>query len=177
MKQNQPSFATGLRWYVVKTKPRKEERARCYLDQHGIRTFLPWMETPHFSQGEAIKKLKPLFPNYLFAQFDLTHNYPLVKWGKGVNKILGFGKYPTPIADEVLSILKNRTDENNIVRESCDLKKNDPVRITSGLFKDLLGIFDSWVSDSDRVKVLLSLIGYQPRIELHCSQVEKVSVH
>ena len=45
MKQNQASFPTGLRWYVVRTNPRKEERAKFYLDQHGIRTFLPWLET------------------------------------------------------------------------------------------------------------------------------------
>ena len=170
----QESLPTGLHWYVLKTKPKKEERAKCYLDQHQIKTFLPWMETPHFTQGESTKKLKPLFPNYLFAQFDLMQNYSLVKWGKGVNKILGFGKYPTPIADEILTILKNRTDENNVFKESYEFNKNDYVRITSGLFKDLLGIFDSWVSDSDRVKVLLNLIGYQPRVELHCSQLEKV---
>ena len=170
----QESLPTGLHWYVLKTKPKKEERARCYLDQHQIKTFLPWMGTPHFTQGESTTKLKPLFPSYLFAQFDLMENYSLVKWGKGVNEILGFGKYPTPIADEILTILKNRTDENNVFKESYEFNKNDYVRITSGLFKDLFGIFDSWVSDSDRVKVLLNLIGYQPRVELHCSQIELI---
>lgn len=167
------SIPTGLRWYVVKTKPRNEERAHNYLEQHGINTFLPRMETSSSNLGNGTKKVKPLFPNYLFAQFDLMQNYPLVKWGKGVNQILGFGKYPTPIADEVLSIIKSRTNEHNIVKKAYNLNKDDYVRITSGLFKDLLGIFDCWVSDSERVKVLLNLIGYQPRVELHYSQVEK----
>lgn len=167
------SFQTGLHWYVVRTKPRNEERAQSYLGQHGIETFLPWMETFKFNTGKSIKKFKPLFPNYLFAQFDLQQNYPLVKWGKGVNEILGFGKYPTPIADEVLSIIKSRTDEKNIVKKAYNLNKNDRIRITSGPLKDLLGIFDRWVSDSGRVRILLNLIGYQPRVELHYSQVEK----
>jgi len=168
------SFQTGLRWFVVRTKPRNEERAQSYLLQHGINTFLPWMETSQSNAGKAIKTLKPLFPSYLFAQFDLMQNYPLVKWGKGVNKILGFGKYPTPIADEVLSIIKSRTDEKNIVKKAYNLNKDDRIRITSGPLKDLLGIFDRWVSDSGRVRILLNLIGYQPRVELHYSHLEKV---
>ena len=168
-------FTPGLFWYVVRTKPKNEERSRSYLEQNGLNTFLPWMETSQFNSGKAIKMLKPLFPGYLFVRFDLMQNYPLVKWGKGVNKILGFGKYPTPIADEVVSIIKSRTDEKNIVKRAYDLSKNDQIRITSGPLKDLLGIFERWVTDSGRVKILLNLIGYQPQVELHYSQVEKVS--
>jgi len=171
------SFPTGLRWYVVKTKPKNEERTHNYLEHHGIKTFLPLMETFKSNTDNGIKKVKPLFPNYLFAQFDLMENYPLVKWGKGVNKILGFGKYPTPIADEVLSIIKSRADANGIVKKAYNLNKNEPVRITSGPLKDLLGIFERWLSDSGRVRILLNLIGYQPRVELHYSQVERVYIN
>ena len=174
MNQNHEPLPTGLRWYVLKTKPRNEERAHNYLEQNGINTFLPLMETSSFNAGNGAKKVKPLFPSYLFAQFDLMQNYPLVKWGKGVNKILGFGKYPTPIADEVLSIIQSRTDESNIVKKAYHLNENDCIRIVSGPLKDLLGLFEHWVADSGRVRVLLNLIGYQPKVELHYSQVEKV---
>lgn len=167
------SFPTGLRWYVLKTKPKNEERAQSYLEHRGINTFLPWMAAPQLRMGKGLKNTKPLFPSYLFAQFDLQYNYPLVKWGKGVNEILGFGRYPTPILDEVLSIIKSKTDEKNIVKKAYNLNKNDPIRITSGPLKDLLGIFDRWVSDSGRVRILLNLIGYQPRVELHYSHLEK----
>ena len=169
------SFQTGLRWYVIRTKPKSEARARSYLEQLGIDTFLPWLETYQSNAGKPAKVCNPLFPNYLFVQFDLMQNYPLVKWGKGVNKILGYGKFPTPIADEVVSAIKSRTDEKNIIKQASKLNKNDPIRIMSGPFKDLLGIFDRWVSDSERVRVLLNLIGYQPNVELHYSQLEKVS--
>ena len=168
------SFPTGLRWYALKTKPRSEKRAYNYLERHGIKTFLPWMETSQFNAGNGSKKVKPLFPGYLFTQFDIQQNYSLVKWGKGVNKILGFGKYPTPLADEVIAIIKDRTDENNIVKKAYNLIENEQIRITSGPLKDLLGIFDRWISDSGRVRILLNLIGYQPKVELHYSQVEKI---
>ena len=175
MKNHCELFPSGLYWYVVRTKPRNEERTLSYLEQNGINTFLPWMETSQFNSGKEIQTLKPLFPGYLFAQFDLMQNYPLVRWGRGVNKVLGFGKYPTPISDEVVSIIKSRTDDdNNIVKRAYNINKDDQIRITSGPLKDLMGIFERWVSDSGRVKVLLNLIGYQPQVELHYSQVEKI---
>lgn len=164
----------GINWYVIRTKPKSEKRAEHYLSLNGINTFLPWMETPRFVSERGANTLKPLFPGYLFAQFDLMVSYPLVKWGKGVNTILGFGKYPTPVADEVISIIKTRTDEHNIVKRAYNLKKNDPIRITAGPLKDLLGIFERWVSDTGRVRILLNLIGYQPSVQLHYSQVEKI---
>ncbi len=166
-------FPTGLRWYVLKTKPRNEERAQSYLEQHGIETFLPLMETSQSNEGNGSKKVKPLFPSYLFAEFDVEQNYPLVKWGKGINKILGFGKYPTPLSNEALSIIKNRVDVKGVVKKAYNLNKNDHIRITSGPLKDLLGIFDRWISDSGRVRILLNLIGYQPKVELHYSQLER----
>ena len=165
------TFPTGLHWYVIRTKPHNEEVAQSYLNNHGITTFLPWMES---LKNISDKIVKPLFPGYLFAQFDLKESYPLVKWGKGVNRILGYGRYPTSLDDTVISIIKSRTDEKNIVRKAYHLNKNDTIRIRSGPLKDLLGIFDRWLSDSGRVRVLLNLIGYQPKLELHYSQVERV---
>jgi transcriptional antiterminator RfaH len=165
------NFPSGLRWYVIRTKPRSEELAQSYLSYHGITTFLPWMQT---LTGRSGKDLNPLFPGYLFARFDVQEHYPLVKWGKGVNTILGYGRYPTPLTDDVISIIKSRTDDKNIVKIAYQLSRNDCVRIRSGPLKDLLGIFDRWVSDSGRVRVLLNLIGYQPKVELHYSQLEKL---
>ena len=83
----------GTRWYVLRTKPKSEERADNYLHQHGIETFLPWIETPRYISGTQNKLLTPLFPGYLFARFDLMESYTLVRWGKGVNTILGFGDH------------------------------------------------------------------------------------
>lgn len=162
-------------WYVIQTKPKKEGEAGSYLSTKGVEIFSPLIETFATRNGRMIKGLKPLFPSYIFAKFDLEQNYPLVRWARGVKKVLGFGEYPTPVSEEVVEIIKRRTDSNNIVRRTYHFEPNDLIRIKSGPLKELLGIFDRWVSDSDRVRVLLSLIGYQPAVELHYSMVEKVA--
>jgi transcription antitermination factor NusG len=102
-------------------------------------------------------------------------NFPLVRWGKGVKCVLGFGSYPVPIAEEVITVIRERTDEGNIVKMRHDFKPDEVVRVKTGPLKDLLGIFERWVSENDRVKILLNLIGYQPSIELHYSMIEKVA--
>lgn len=162
-------------WYVIQTKPKKEEEATNYLSTKGIEIFSPFMESFGYRNGRIGKELKPLFPGYIFGKFDLEVNYPLVRWGKGVKCVLGFGGYPVPLAEEVIRILKERTDEKNIVKVSRDFKPNEVVRIKAGPLKDLMGIFDRWVSDTERVRILLSLIGYQPEVEIHYSMLEKVA--
>ena len=162
-------------WYVIQTKPKKEEEAETYLSTRGVEMFNPLMETFALRNGGMNKELKPLFPNYIFGKFDLDLNYPLVRWAKGVKKVLGLGEYPTPISEEVVEIIKERADMHGIVRLKCHFQANDLIRIKTGPLKDLLGIFERWVSDSERVRILLNLMGYQPVVEMHYSMIEKVA--
>ncbi len=162
-------------WYVIQTKPKREEEAESYLSTRGVEMFCPLIETFGLRNGGMRKELKPLFPGYLFGKFDLERNYPLVRWARGVKKVLGFGGYPTPISEEVLRIIKERTDSRGIVKVNHHFEPNDVVRIKTGPLKDLLGVFERWVSDGERVRILLRLMGYQPVVEVHCSLIEKVA--
>jgi transcriptional antiterminator RfaH len=162
-------------WYVIQTKPKKEEEAKSYLSTKGVEVFNPLLETFLLRNGRMNRELKPLFPNYMFGKFDLDQNYPLVRWAKGVKKVLGFGEYPTPIPEEVVEIIKERTDTHGIVRLKCHFQANDLIRIKTGPLKDLLGIFERWISDSERVRILLNMVGYQPVVEMHYSMIEKVA--
>ena len=162
-------------WYVIQTKPKKEGETTSYLSTKGVEVFNPLMETFSPRNRKMEKVLKSLFPSYVFVKFDLEQNYNLVRWARGVKKVLGFGGYPSPVSDEVIGMIKQRTDGNGIIRKTCHFDSNDVIRVKSGPFKELLGTFDRWVSDSERVRILLNLIGYQPTIELHYSLLEKVA--
>ena len=166
---------TMKHWYVIQTKPKREEEVDFYLSSKGLEMFFPLMETFILKHGGTNRELKPLFPSYVFGRFELEENYPLVKWARGVKKILGFGGYPTSVADEVVKLIKDRTDENKVLRKVRDFKPNEVIRVTCGPLKDLLGVFERWTSDGERVRVLLNLIGYQPAVELHYSMLEKVA--
>jgi transcriptional antiterminator RfaH len=161
-------------WYVIYTKQGKEGNVKIYLTMKGLEIFNPLMKT--FSSGpRSPVELKSLFPNYIFGRFDLYESYPLVRWAHGVRKVLGFGGYPAPVSEEAIEIIKNKVDEKGVARIRRRFEANDSVRIRSGSLKDLIGIFEGYVSDSDRVRILLNLIGYQPAVELHDSMIETVA--
>jgi transcription elongation factor/antiterminator RfaH len=164
-----------MNWYVIQTKPKKEEDAKSYLTMNGLEVFNPLMETFTQRNGAMGKELRSLFPNYIFGKFDIDQNYALVRWGRGVKKILGFGEYPAPVSDDVIEIIRNRVDSSGVVRKTVHFNPDDWIRIKSGPLKDLVGIFDRWVSENDRVRVLLNLIGYHPEVEIHYSMIEKVA--
>jgi len=162
-------------WYVIQTKPKKEEEAKSYLSTKGVEVFSPLIEAFLLKNGRMNRELKPFFPGYIFGKSDLDQDYPLVRWAKGVKKVLGFGEYPTPISEEAVEIIRERTDTHGIVRLKYHFQANDVIRIKTGPLKDLLGIFERWMSDDERVRILLNLMGYQPVVEIHYSMIEKVA--
>lgn len=161
-------------WYVVQTKPRNEGRAQFHLEREGIETLNPLMETYSSRGGKSTPTLKPLFPNYIFARFTLERDYPKVKWARGVNKVVGRGREPMPISDVVVSQIRSRIDDDCVVKRAYDLNPRDTVKIKEGPLRDFVGVFDRWMSKEGRIRVLLSLIGYQTSVQLHYSQVEKI---
>jgi transcriptional antiterminator RfaH len=165
----------ALRWYVVQSKPREEERALHYLQEKGFQTYLPRMEVVKVRKFKNVKSKQPLFRGYLFCRFKkedeiLAH----VRWTKGVKKLLPESVSPMFVDDEIVQAIHSLEQEDGVIRKQ-PLQKNDQVRIARGPMKDVLGVFDHWSSDSGRVKVLLNFINYQAAVELHHSLVEKVA--
>jgi transcription elongation factor/antiterminator RfaH len=162
-------------WYVIHTKPGDENRVRTNLHNQEIETFLPLLETYQYCNGRIIPKIKPLFPNYLFAKLDLELHYYKVKWTRGVNKILGSRNEPIPISEKVIQMIKERSGKDNLVKLEDELKDGDMVQINSGPFKSLRGVFQKMMSSKGRVRILLSLIGVDVSVQISRWQIKKVA--
>jgi transcription elongation factor/antiterminator RfaH len=164
-------------WYIVQTKPRKEKEAATYLSTMAphLQIFNPLMEDFCTLQGKIEKVLQPLFPGYFFVAFDLEQDFTLVRWSRGIKKILGFGGHPASVSEAVIKMIMQRAGRDGIVRRSACFEPNDRIRIKSGPLKEFSGIFERWLPDRERVRILLNLIGYQPAIEIHFSMLEKVA--
>lgn len=163
----------GLKWYVVQSKPREEERAHHFLVQKSLQTYLPRMEVITIRGGRSVMKEKPLFPGYLFCRFDPEESLAHVRWTKGVAKILPESVSPMPISEDIIAAMLDLEQKDGIIRKK-QLENNDRIRIAGGPMKHILGIFDHWTSEQGRVRVLLNFINYQASVELHHSFVERV---
>jgi transcription elongation factor/antiterminator RfaH len=173
--RNERNQIASRSWYVVQTKPGNEHRVETNLFNQEIEVFLPLLETFQHSSGKMIQKIKPLFPNYLFAKLDINLHYYKVKWTRGVNKILGNGDGPISISGKVVETIKERTGKDNLVKLEEGLEEGTLVQFTSGPFKDLMGVFDKKMSDGKRVRVLLSLIGVDVPVQVSRYQIKKVA--
>ncbi len=165
----------NLSWYVVQTKPGDEHRVETHLLNQEMETFLPLLETHQYYGGKMVQKIKSLFPNYLFARLDLKLHYYKVKWTRGVSKILGTGDGPIPISGKVVQTIREKVGKGNLIKLEEELKEGDIVQITSGPFKELMGVFQKKMSDKGRVRVLLSLIGVDIPVQILKWQVSKAA--
>jgi transcriptional antiterminator RfaH len=162
-------------WFVIHSKPRDEHRVEIHLINQEIETFLPLFETHHYCNGKMVRRIKPLFPNYLFAKLDLEHHYYKVKWTRGVNRILGIGYEPTPVSEIVIQMLKDRMGDDDIVKPLEDFQEGDLIQITSGTFKDFVGVFQRRLSSGERVRILLNFIGVEVPVQISRWQLKKVA--
>jgi transcription antitermination factor NusG len=60
-------------------------------------------------------------------------------------------------------------------RVSEDLQSGDKVRINSGPFESMVGVFKRRTKDKARVKILLDAMNYQSHLEIEREMVEKVN--
>ena len=162
-------------WYVVQTKPANEDRVKGNLLNQEIEPFLPLLGTLQYSNGKVIDRIKPLFPNYLFARMNVGLHYYKVKYTRGVSKILGNGEGPIAISEKVIITIRERMGEDNLVKLEDEFKGGDVVEVTSGPFKDLRGVFQKKMSGKGRVKILLSLIGVDVPVQISRWQIKKVA--
>lgn len=168
-------FFGTFHWFVIHTKPRDEHRVKIHLINQEIETFLPLFETHHYCNGKMVRRIKPLFPNYLFSKLDLERHYYKVRWTRGVNRILGIGNEPTPVSEMVVHMIKERMNQNNVVKLLDNFQEGDLVKITSGPLKDFIGVFQRRQSSGERVRILLNLIGAEVPVQISRWQLKKVA--
>src|SRR5262245_20124580 len=105
------------RWYVVQTKPKQETRAELNLRQWSIATLAPKLrEIRHVRSGERAYHITPLFPNYLFARFDAEAQTAKIRLTRGVQRVVGFGEYATPVDDAIIELIRSQIAEDGFVR-------------------------------------------------------------
>lgn len=163
-------------WYVVQTKPAAEELVQQHLRNADYETFLPRIRTMVKGGGRTTSRVKPLFPAYLFVRLDLSdaNLYRMIKYTRGVRRILGDGSLPVPVPGEMIEIIRERMNGDGIIEQRMTMNKGDEVRIRSGVFKDLVGILDKPVSAAGRVKVLLRIMHHTITCDISAGDVEKV---
>jgi len=155
-------------WYVVRTKPRKEDFAVQQLEGRGVRVFLPRvLEYGH-------DDVAPLFPGYLFVRIALLAQYYRVVWTPGVRGFVAFGATPTPVGDAVVRLILASAGEGGVIRQQPRLQAGDRVQITGGPLAGLMAVIEQPCSQRGRVKIFLDFLRRGATVELPVGLVESI---
>jgi len=158
------SYLGTRQWYVVYSKPHKEECAQFHLRLKGLEVFLPRLLLPESSRKS--RHIIPLFPNYLFVRMRILEEYHYVVWSPGVKKLVSFNGNPVPLEEETVAFLMQQADPDGIIKARSCLKVRQEVQITEGPFQGVVGIIEEPPNAKERVKVLLKLLNREVRVEL-----------
>jgi transcriptional antiterminator RfaH len=141
-------------WYLVRTKPGKERWVHDQLSGILTAVFLPLLQM----RSRRASAVVPLFPCYIFAQFELAERYFEVKYMPGVNGLVSAGRDPLAIPVTVVEEIKQRGVNGVVTIEQKPFVKGDRVRVVEGPFRDMDAVFERYLSGADRVAILLGTV-------------------
>lgn len=155
-------------WFVLNTKPKKEYQVERLFTEGGIRVYFP--------KYLHEKKVKPFFPGYGFIYFDFPAQYQLVRYTRGVKRVIGHDVGPIPLAIGIIEKIKSRESEGYIELNKFGLNPEigDEIEVMEGPLKGMRGLFHRELTDKERVLILLNYVSYQGQMIIEKKKLRKV---
>jgi transcriptional antiterminator RfaH len=155
-------------WYILRSKPNKEEFFWGQLIAHFIEVYYPYIRAKVVSPRTY--KDKPFFPGHLFIYVDILEITPsLLNWLPGSRGLVMNNALPVLVPDMLIASIHYKVDQINegggeTVR---GLQAGEIFNMQESFRAGYETIFDSCLSGNERVHRLLSLLrGEQLSLEL-----------
>jgi len=155
-------------WFVINTKPKKEFQVEKLFTEGGIEVYNPkYMDE---------NKIKAFFPGYGFVYFDFPAQYQLVKYTRGVKRVVGSREAPTTIPEEVICEIKSREIDGliELYKYGEEPEVGDEIEVMEGPLKGLRGMFKKELTAKERVIILLNYVTYQGQLIIEKEKLKKV---
>jgi transcriptional antiterminator RfaH len=149
-----------IQWFAIQARPGAESAAESNLRRLPIETLLPLARRPvHHATRTPRMVLRPLFPSYLFGRFSVTASLRAVTYTHGVLRVVGGGGRPWSVDDAIIADIRERIGvEGCVEMGERPFGPGDSVRITAGPLAGWSGIFNSELSDAERVVILIETL-------------------
>ena len=184
---------TKNKWYTLKVLSNNEDRVKKLVEkkleenpehtEYFYEILMPSENVTTIKHGKKTSRIKKLYPGYLFVNMDIfkseetgelnPHAYYFITSINGVTGFIG-GKNPVQLSETEIETIKSHIKkfETKEVPKSYFVP-GQKVTILEGPFVGLVGIIDSANSETQKLKVLVSIFGREAPVELENWQVEK----
>ena len=118
-------------WYAVYVRSRHEAVVAGRLRGRGLPVFSPSYRLRCRRQGRTLNVDHPLFPGYVFCQFDLRERLGVLQTS-GVVHIIGRGKDPEPVCKKEIATIQSMVGSGLPVQPQAYLRPGQRVRVVGG---------------------------------------------
>ena len=140
-------------WHVVQTKPSQEVRAAVELTQQNFHVYTP------------VLNAKPLFPRYIFAEFDRdTDNWGVIRSTRGCCDVLKNGFRPVVVRQEIMEAIMTYRAPQEPADGIVEFAKGQTVRIQRGVLGGYSGLFQG--TDKQRMRAFLEVLGNRVEVPI-----------
>lgn len=158
-------------WYCVRSRPKHEHIAAARLREAGIEVFLPRIRFKKPSVRGPVWTTEALFPNYLFARFELHDSLRLVRSAAGVSTVVKFGEHTPAVPEEAIGALRASMGADELRVLSAAFAPNDMVQFSGGALHGLTAVVSEMKPAKERVRVLLDFLGRQTTVEVEAASL------
>ncbi|WP_437890030.1 transcription/translation regulatory transformer protein RfaH [Phytobacter sp. V91] len=146
-------------WYLLYCKRGQLQRAQEHLQRQAVNCLTPMIALEKMVRGKRTTVSEPLFPNYLFVEFDPeTIHTTTINATRGVSHFVRFGSQPAQVPATVVHQLSLYQPEG--VTDPETPYPGDQVIITEGALEGLQAIFKEPDGEA-RSMLLLNLLNKQ----------------
>jgi transcriptional antiterminator NusG len=137
--------------------------------------LVPTQEKIVAKHGKKKSTEEKLFPGYILVNMVMTEDTRhMIRTTEGVTGFVGQAKDPKPLKEEEVKAI---TDFSEIKQTSykADFRVGDPVKVTEGPFKELIGEITEINESKGQLTVLLSMFGREVPTQLDFLQVTNLA--
>lgn len=123
-------------WFIIYTRPKFEQIVLRELNQKGIESFLPLINSVRQWSDRKKKIEMPLFPGYVFVRLPENRLYEVLS-ARGAIKFVSFSDEIAKVRDEEIEQVKQLIStklEIEVSKESVFLEKGETVWLKEGPF-------------------------------------------
>ncbi|BES86686.1 transcription antitermination protein RfaH [Pectobacterium araliae] len=147
-------------WYLLYCKRGQLLRAKEHLEHQDVTCVSPMITLDKIVRGKRTEVCEPLFPNYLFVEFDPERIHTTtISATRGVSNFVRFGALPATIPQQVIDELSLRSMQEIII-DPLTPQPGDSVVITDGVFSGLQAIYTEPDGEA-RSMLLLNMLNKQ----------------
>ena len=147
-------------WFCLKAQPKREHiAAACLRQMSEVEVFCPRVRFRKSTSRGPVWFVESMFPGYLFARFDYMALNRRIRQRPGVSGFVQFGDRLALLPDALVSEIKDRTGEEEIVEVNQTLEPGQAVEVTKGPFQGLEALVTRVITARERVEILIHWMG------------------